>query len=709
MTQHSGSPEIFEELRREILALFPELTERARRQGAQEALTRLEAARERLTEGRLTVLVCGEFNRGKSTLLNALLGETGELCPVGASYTTNAVTTVSYGPEERIVVTLEHLDGTIEERPVGREEIARYASENAGEPGEGRVVAVQVLTPNERLAGGLTLVDTPGVGGVHREHTAATAAFLPAADALVFVTDVLRPLSESELAFLHRAMKAARTLGDVGGQVFVLNKTDALPDYREELRNTVDKLVHTTGVPAEQLTVVPVSSRARLDHLVSGDPEDLELSNFTALEDALWSALFRRRAQVLLGGALDALDACAYALTRPVEAEVAALSAQQEDELGRLTEQAEEQQRRLTELDGSGSQWRTALQSDLATMHNRLRREANDGLAQAWAQVNADHLYQDTYLDNPDRLLSDLTQEIAQLLGTANELAAREAARVVRDFSTFNGLTLTPAPIGRLPAPPVPALPLVPRSERKGDAERRKLMSSSAGLAAGSSAGAAGGFALGALVGTLVFPGLGTAAGGQWGAFVGSALGGVVGTAAGYGNAGRIIAQEQTTARREALRRALAPLRKEQQQHLDQEIRQLLAEWSAAVVAELDSRVAQARETAQHEQRRLVGVRELTARDALTRRRELDEELHELGRLRLRAAALAETAARLYGAAGTDTGDTDADGTDTVRAHRGGTDSGAAKTEGIKADGADPDGIKADGTASAPHPGGEAG
>lgn len=652
MTQHDAArphgAHTYEELRREILDLFPELTDRARRQGAQEALARLEAAHGRLTEGRLTVLVCGEFDRGKSTLVNALLGETEELFPVGASYTTNAVTTVSHGPEERIDVTLEHLDGTVEERRVEREDLARYTTEHDGPPGDERVLSVRVFTPNARLAGGLTLVDTPGVGGVHREHTAATAAILPAADALVFVTDVLRPLSESELAFLDRAMKAAQTLGDVGGQVFVLNKTDALPDHEEALRNTVDKLAATTGVPADRLTVVPVSSRARLDHLVSGDPEDLELSNFTALEEALWSALFRRRAQVLLGGALDAVDACAHALARPVQAEMTALAALQEDELGRLTAQAEDQQRRLAELDGNGSRWRTELRDALTAMHARLRRETSDGLAQAWGLVNADHLYQDAYLDNPDRLLSDLTEEIAQLLGTANELAAREAARVVRDFSTFDGLRLTPAPIGRLPTPPVPALPPMARSERKGDAERRKLMSSSAGFGVGSSAGAAGGFALGALAGTLIFPGLGSTLGGQWGAFIGSALGGAVGTAAGYGNAERIITQEETTARREALRRALAPLRKEQQKYLDQEITTVLTEWSTAVVTELDSRVAQARQTAQAEQRRLADARETTARDALTRRRALEEELHELSHLRLRAATLSEAAAGLY-------------------------------------------------------------
>ncbi|MFD7898273.1 dynamin family protein [Streptomyces sp. NPDC059743] len=639
---------VFDRLRGEVLALFPPLTEATARLGGEEALARLDTARERLAEGRLTVVVCGEFNRGKSSLLNALLEEEPPLFPVETSYTTNVVTTVSYGPAERIMVTLEDDSGEVVEREIDRSEIAAYVTESGNSANVRRALTVQIRTPNTRLASGLTLVDTPGIGGVHQDHTAATAAFLPSADALVFVTDVVKPLTDSELAFLRRAMKAARTTDDTDGQIFVLTKIDAVPDHTELLRNTVDKLTEATGLSPGELTLLPVSSRAKLDHLVSGDPEDLELSNFTALENTVWAALSRRRAKLLLGGALTGLESCALSLLRPVEAEAAALGDRREEELRRLTAEFTEQQRRLEELDDGGSRWRADLRAALGGVEARLRREAHNGLAEVWAQVGAEYLYQEVYLDNPDRLLSEVTAQVAQLLGTANELAAREAARVVREFSTYNGLNLTPARIGRLPDPPVPALPPVAGTQQREDAERRKLMGSSVGLAAGSSAGAAGGATIGALVGTLLMPGLGTATGAQWGAYIGSAVGGLLGTRAGYVNATKTLEKEQLTGKRDALRRALAPLRKEQERHLDNGTAEVIQEWSRAVVAELDSRIAQERETAARALVRLDSARDATAREALARRAELDGERALLNGLRLRIAALTEEADLLY-------------------------------------------------------------
>ncbi|MFE4171562.1 dynamin family protein [Streptomyces sp. NPDC056909] len=643
--QHSAA---FDRLRGEVLALFPPLTEATARLGGEEALTRLGTARERLDEGRLTVVVCGEFNRGKSSLLNALLEEDPPLFPVETSYTTNVVTTVSYGPAERVTVTLEDDSGEVVEREIDRGEIAGYVTESGNTANVRRALTVQIRTPNPRLISGLTLVDTPGIGGVHQDHTAATAAFLPSADALVFVTDVVKPLTDSELAFLRRAMKAARTTDDADGQIFVLTKIDAVPDHTELLRNTTDKLTEATGLSPGELTLLPVSSQAKLDHLVSGDPEDLELSNFTALENTVWAALSRRRAKLLLGGALTGLESCALSLLRPVEAEAEALGDRREEELRRLTEEFTEQQRRLDELNDGGSRWRADLRAALSGVEARLRREARNGLAEVWAQVGADRLYQEVYLDNPDRLLSEVTAQIAQLLGTANELAAREASRVVREFSTYNGLALAPARIGRLPDPPVPALPPVAGTQQREDAERRKLMGSSVGLAAGSSAGAAGGGTIGALVGTLLMPGLGTAAGLQWGACIGSAVGGLLGTRAGYVNAAKTLEKEQLTGKRDALRRALTPLRKEQERHLDEGTAEVIQEWSRAVVAELDSRIAQERETAARALVRLDSARDTTAREALARRAELDGERALLDGLRLRIAALTEEADLLY-------------------------------------------------------------
>ncbi|MGZ4532848.1 MAG: dynamin family protein [Mycobacteriaceae bacterium] len=100
----------FEDLRIEILQLFGELGDIVQTRSAEEARRRLSAARERLEEARLVVVVCAEFKRGKSSLLNALL-EQPDLFPVDSYYATNVIITASYAAEERIKVTLTEGDG----------------------------------------------------------------------------------------------------------------------------------------------------------------------------------------------------------------------------------------------------------------------------------------------------------------------------------------------------------------------------------------------------------------------------------------------------------------------------------------------------------------------------------------------------------------------------------------------------------------------
>ena len=85
---------------------------------------------------------------------------------------------------------------------------------------------VEVRVPAPLLEGGLTLVDTPGVGGLNAGHAAATLAFLPSADALVFVTDASAELSGPELEFLASARGA-------GPPVLVaVTKIDMYPEWR---------------------------------------------------------------------------------------------------------------------------------------------------------------------------------------------------------------------------------------------------------------------------------------------------------------------------------------------------------------------------------------------------------------------------------------------------------------------------------------------
>lgn len=199
----------------------------------------------------LRVLVAGEAKRGKSTLVNRLLDRA--VLPAGVVPLTAVATTVRHGPVEQ--VTARFTDGAVECLPLER--LAELVTE-PGNPGNVRgVLDVTVTLPMPLLAGGLELVDTPGVGSVHTRNTIEAAAALDRMDAAIFVLSADPPISASERDFLRQVREQAVTV------FCVLNKADRLT--AAELAETI---AFTRQVVASELggdvPVYALSARADL-------------------------------------------------------------------------------------------------------------------------------------------------------------------------------------------------------------------------------------------------------------------------------------------------------------------------------------------------------------------------------------------------------------------------------------------------------------
>jgi predicted GTPase len=187
----------------------------------------------RLKTLRLEVAVVGEFKRGKSSLINALIGR--EVLPVGVLPLT-AVPTVLEQGEDGLVV--EFADGRQEHHPL--RQVARFVTEEANPGNRLGVARVTARLHTPLLDAGVRLVDTPGVGSVHEHNTRSTDAYLPSLDAAVLVTSADPPISRAERAFLQRVLGYAVRL------FVVLNKADYLA------AGDLDRTVAFTGavVPA---------------------------------------------------------------------------------------------------------------------------------------------------------------------------------------------------------------------------------------------------------------------------------------------------------------------------------------------------------------------------------------------------------------------------------------------------------------------------
>ena len=187
----------------------------ARGSGDEQAEKRARDLLSRLAADTFQLAVAGQFSRGKTTLMNALLG--GPYLPMGALPMTSVITTVRYGSRPKAIVR-RRASGLGAEVPLAQ--VAGYIAQASATRAEQQVVSVEVEVPAEILRLGFEFIDTPGVGSAIEVNTATTRRFLPQADAVIFVTGFDSPLTQAEAGFLADAARHA-------GKLFlVLNKRD---------------------------------------------------------------------------------------------------------------------------------------------------------------------------------------------------------------------------------------------------------------------------------------------------------------------------------------------------------------------------------------------------------------------------------------------------------------------------------------------------
>ena len=172
------------------------------------------ALAERTAEGRFYVACVGQFKRGKSTLLNALLGD--RILPAGVLPLTTIPTIVRYGTSRRARVRFQ--GGTWTD--IQPENLSEYVSEEMNPENQKGVLGVEVFSPSPLLADGMCFVDTPGLGSVFAGNTAATQAFIPHIDAAIVVVGADPPIAGDELILVREIGKQVSNL------LVVLNKAD---------------------------------------------------------------------------------------------------------------------------------------------------------------------------------------------------------------------------------------------------------------------------------------------------------------------------------------------------------------------------------------------------------------------------------------------------------------------------------------------------
>lgn len=329
----------YQNVKSDVLASLREVAELAEETGSTSLADRLRGDRiPRLEQERFHLVVLGEFNHGKTTFVNALLGA--PVLPTGVTPTTAVIHHVVHGatPHAKAVV----VSGEAKDLPV--EQVADYVV--GGRAAADEVRFLEIDYPAAILEGGVVLVDTPGVNDLNSTRAEITYSYLPRADAILFLLDAGQILKESERSFIANKL-LAQSRDKV---IFVINKIDLLDDDEREEALAYAR-THLARI-VDEPKVYAVSAQRALE----GDPDGGGLTELTA---ELKTFLTNERGRVLLDNALDAGLRAAATLKQSIQIQKRALEMDQaelerrlaalERDLSTSEEMAEKRERQLRE------------------------------------------------------------------------------------------------------------------------------------------------------------------------------------------------------------------------------------------------------------------------------------------------------------------------------------------------------------------------
>jgi GTP-binding protein EngB required for normal cell division len=332
---------------------------------------RIEGVREQLDEGELSVAVVGEINRGKSTFLNALLGET--VFPSRTMVCTAGVTVLDHGQEPRAEViykndAAEEIDLSGTEPAQALKEVVSRSNKDVQD-----IQVTRVWYPNPFTGNGLVLVDTPGVNDPDHWREEITYSYLAEADAVIMLLDPMQPLSASETEFLD-AKILDRSISNL---IFVVNKIDDVP--RADREDALARVEDTLSEHVPNPTIYPVAAKPALRAKQTGDESKLKGTGMPEFEEGLMDFLAKGRGGLLLKTKVQkGLDHLAH-IEDTVQQRRGALDA----EKGEVEERLAEAQSELDSL----RQRRDRLEKKLGGEQSRIERTLKKAV-----QRRADHL-----------------------------------------------------------------------------------------------------------------------------------------------------------------------------------------------------------------------------------------------------------------------------------------------------------------------------
>ncbi|MDR0327342.1 MAG: dynamin family protein [Planctomycetaceae bacterium] len=409
-------------------------------------VSQIDEAKTALATNTFTLAVLGKAKRGKSTLINALLGRKDDtLAPIDKLPTSSAITRFRSGDTESASVLFQN--GKIES--ILYDDIRKYVVEELNPGNKKEVAMLEVVGQFPNLPRQVELVDTPGAGSIHEHHDALLHAFIPQADAVIFLVTARMPLDQEELDLLKEVKKQ-----DISKIFFVINKVDE--SEAEDIEKAVDhnqKLLAQCGITPEGFHKIS-AKYAYLGKPESNVPElTADIHQFLAkYKGAVLRHRFISKIGCIVESELRAMEVVYSSGNRTgaeLDADIAHLS-QQKRELGGKREYQEKEFQR---------KWKTAvdlLDSKLGKVETDVTADTKDKIAKTWT-LGVGKLVKElpTFLNQSiSNALEPLTEQFEKTTREACEELNAEYPALTLDetgrttFSSPKDMAVTTAVIG---------------------------------------------------------------------------------------------------------------------------------------------------------------------------------------------------------------------------------------------------------------------
>ena len=408
-------------------------------------IERIAGARDRLRKERLNILVVGEFSRGKSTFINALMGE--PILPSKVNPTTATINVLTGGHPRS--GTVEYQDGTTMDFELPAEQVNRYLDQfvTTTNTNADRIRTVRLRVPGrlEKLL--VDIIDTPGVNDMNEAREEVTFSYLRNADAAVLLLDAQQPLSESERTFLREKVFG----NDVHRVLFVVNKIDEvltggspadIPRIVEYVRKRLEEML---GLKAPR--VYAVSAKNALRARFKGEP-DIGPTSFEDFEQELVSFAVEQAQGGRLATHVERIRGLVGEQGRLLEAEMGALTTELGD-LGRALSEVEARSQQLERVRVQAESRVTRDAQELGEVISSTAVREVEALKRATnAEIAA---CRDE--DDMERLRGSLSQRLRRLAENVESVARKEREKLMlrleADFGEYLAKGSLPGSLAR--------------------------------------------------------------------------------------------------------------------------------------------------------------------------------------------------------------------------------------------------------------------